>query len=345
MEQLVTRMNNVLSSLDIDAHCINAEQNRHLAFFDVQLGNATRIRKLELFSREISIGLRSENEPIITPMPKKGIVRFRVAMDRAETAEFHTLYNKHINTRPDGVMPFLLGENDEGKPLWLDMASNPHMLAAGETGSGKSCMLHVLIANAYKRDDVDLTLIDPKFGVEFLRYADRADVARDYDEAIMFLELIEEQMNNRYKKMVKYGVSSLDSSPSLFKKKLVIIDEVADLMLYDSNKKNPNRGRFEELLCGIAQKSRAAGIYMVIATQRPSVDIITGAIKANFPARLACKVSTATDSKVILDHVGAESLLGRGDAILNNSKHNNVRFQVAYVDVDNQKKSVENTYN
>lgn len=328
---MIQEMNDVLSSLSLDAECVAAQRNRHLAFFDVKLGDSTRVRNLELFSCEISLGLRSVTEPIITPRLKDGVVRFRFAMDNAEAVNFYDLYKEHCNEVPDGLMPFLLGETDEGKPMWLDMATNPHMLVAGATGSGKSVLLHVLIANALQRSDIDLMLVDPKFGVEFGKYEDCAEVARDYDEALEFLINLEETMNNRYKKMAKWGVSSIEHNPDIFKKKLLIIDEIADLMLYDRNKSNPNKGKFEDLLCSIAQKARACGIYMVIATQHPSVDIITGPIKANFPARLACRVSTASNSKVILDRPGAESLLGRGDAIISSAKYD-VRFQVAFVD-------------
>jgi S-DNA-T family DNA segregation ATPase FtsK/SpoIIIE len=328
MTELVDRMNEVLSALHLDAKCVRAELNRHLAFFDVE---TTRVRKLELFSREISMKLRSKTEPIIATIPKDGVVRFRFAMSDADIIPFEKLYNS--TKAPKGILPFLLGESDEGKPLWVDMADNPHMLVAGSTGSGKSNLLHVLIANALKRNDLDLLLVDPKFGVEFSRYTNLAMVAKDYKETIVFLESLNEEMEYRYKLMANLGICSIEQDQDIFSKKLVIIDEVADLIVEDNKKDNPDRGRFEDLLCGIAQKARACGIYMVIATQRPSIDVITGLIKANFPARLACKVSTSTDSKVILDRVGAESLLGRGDAIINNSRNSYVRFQVAYVNL------------
>ena len=110
-----------------------------------------------------------------------------------------------------------------------------------------------------------------------------------------------------------------------------MIDEIADLMFQDKDKLNPERGRFESILTQVAQKSRAAGIFIFLATQRPSADVITGLIKANFPARIACRVSSSVDSKIILDETGAENLLGRGDAIISSPEYNSTRFQVAYV--------------
>jgi len=333
--ELVSKMNAALSALSLNAVCVDAQCNRHLAFFDVELQEATRVRDLELRSREISLKMRSKTEPIITPIHKDGVVRFRFAMDDADTVPFEPLYNN--SKAPEGMLPFLLGETDEGKPLWVDMAKNPHMLVAGSTGSGKSTLLHLLVANALRRNDTHLVLIDPKFGVEFSRYDkyDNVSVSTDYDQAIDALYFLQKEMTDRYKLMAENGITSIEQVPHFFPKTLVVVDEVADLMLQDADKKNPNKGLFEDLLCSIAQKARACGIYMVIATQRPSVDVITGLIKANFPARLACKVSTSTDSKVIMDQVGAESLLGRGDAIIKTSRLDYVRFQVAYIDPAN----------
>ena len=324
--ELIDKMNGVLDDLSLKARCVAAEQNGHLAFFDLQ---TSRVSAIESFSREIAMGLRSKKSPIITTIPRLGIVRLRVAMGDAEVIPFDDIYNN--STPIKGTLPFLFGRDDEGNPLWVDMAKNPHMLIAGTTGSGKSTLLHVIIANALKRHDVELTLIDPKFGVEFARYSDTIHVAKEYSDALAELELIQSEMEYRYRLMFKNKVFSIDQDPNIFKKKLVVIDEIADLLLKDNSKSNPEKGKFEDILCNIAQKARACGIYMVIATQRPSIDIITGSIKANFPARVACKVSTATDSKVILDQVGAESLLGRGDAIINSVTHNYIRFQSAYV--------------
>lgn len=330
--ELVERMNAALSALALNAICVDAQRNRHLAFFDVELRESTRVRDLELHSREISLRMRSKTEPIITPVHKEGVVRFRFAMDDAVTILFDPLYNNA--TAPEGMLPFILGETDEGKPLWVDMAKNPHMLVAGSTGSGKSTLLHLLVANALRRNDTDLILIDPKFGVEFSRYDkhNKASVSVNYEQAIDALIFLKNQMNYRYQLMAMHGITSVEQNPDFFPKTLVVVDEVAELMLQDADKRNPNKGLFEDLLCSIAQKARACGIYIVIATQRPSVDVITGLIKANFPARIACKVSTSTDSKVILDQVGAESLLGRGDAIIKTSHLDYVRFQVAYID-------------
>lgn len=313
------RLNIVLSELDLNATCISAVQHRHLASCDVVLNKDCRVKHLEQLATEIALRMKSKTEPIISPVTEKGVVCLRFAISDSQAILFSSLYNE--KETPAGTLPFLLGEGEAGQKIWTDMANNPHMLVAGTTGSGKSVLLHVLIANALKRKDVELMLVDPKFGVEFTKYSNQAEVAIDYNSTIAFLDKLELVMNHRYQRMAKAGTMV----PDAFTKKLLIIDEAADLMLQD--KKNNNQ--FENKLCSLAQKSRAAGIYIVLATQRPSVDIITGLIKANFPARVACKVSSSTDSKVVLDRAGAEMLLGRGDAIINNSQYSYTRFQVA----------------
>lgn len=324
------KLNQILNGLKINAQCVNFRKHRHMASYDLKLELGSRIRKIELYSREIGLALKSKTNPIITPIPEEGIVRLRVASQQAETIYFQDLFRSA--QAPPGILPFLLGEMDTGEQMWMDMALNPHLLVAGGTGSGKSTFLHLLIANALRRNDTWIYLMDPK-GVEFSGYQQRVNrVSTTYEDAIYILDQIYFEMEKRYRIMRRAGVRSIEENPNIFPKCLIIIDEVSDLMMQDADKSNSRRGTFEKLLVSLAQKARAAGIYIVLATQRPSVDVITGLIKANFPARLACKVSSNTDSKVVLDQSGAESLLGRGDAILNNYNNHYSRFQVAYLD-------------
>jgi S-DNA-T family DNA segregation ATPase FtsK/SpoIIIE len=331
------KLNNILSGLKINAKCVNVSMHRHLVFCDLELDRGAKIRNIEVHAREIGLALRSKGIPIVLTNSEKGIVSIQFATREADTLSFLDLFNLNKKLVPEGILPFLLGENGNGEPLWLDMAKNPHMLIAGGTGSGKSTLLHTIIANAVFRNDVWLYLSDPKAGVEFSLY-NKYDccnfLATDYNSTLNMLESISEEMERRYQALSLFNISSIEQNKEIFPKIMVIIDEVADLILQDQDKHNLNKGKFEHLLCSIAQKSRAAGIYIVLATQRPSVDIISGRIKANFPARIACKVSSAIDSKVILDQTGAESLLGRGDAIINSAKYNYTRFQVSYIEAN-----------
>jgi len=324
---MIDSLNNILKSFKIKAECVGAKKHRHFAYYDVTLEPGTRISRLQRYANELAIAMRANSSIIIKPIPREGIVRLQTTTSKAKKLDFNELYK--FNKAPsDHILPFLLGETDEGKPLWMDIAKNPHLLVAGSTGSGKSVFLHTLIANAAKRHDVSLHLVDTK-RVEFNIYREGladvvTSVSNTYDEAINTFSFLHDLMESRYLYMSKIGVKSIEDQPNIFNKIVLIVDEAADLMLYEKGKV------FEDLAIKLAQKARAAGIYMVFATQRPSVDVFTGLIKANFPARLSCKVTSKVDSKVILDQQGAESLIGRGDAILNNSNFDMTRLQVAY---------------
>lgn len=329
-------LSNILAGFDIRGRCVNYEQHRHLAFYDVELEPGTTVAKLERRTREIALALKTKTAPIVKVISEKGIVRLHVATSDADTINLIDMFRSE--TFPYGMtLPFLLGENDEGKKLWTDFALHPHTLVAGGTGSGKSVFLHTLIANASVLNavgyrDIEVYLADPK-KVEFSAYKDPRinslvrEIAEDYNSTLAMLEYIQAEMEARYSAMAKLGVQNISECRGAFSYMMVIIDETADLMLYDKKKRE-----FENIVIKLAQKARAAGIHIVLATQRPSRDILTGTIKANFPARIACKVSSRVDSQVILDSVGAEHLLGRGDAIIRNHANDSERFQVAYSD-------------
>lgn len=318
-------MDEVLRSLKIKGRCKAVRDYRHFRLYDVELNAGQSIKKLESHAREIGLALRSRSVPIITMVPENGIVQIQITTGQAAAISFDELYERSLSSKPDGLMTFLLGEEANGNPIWLDMASNPHMLVAGSTGSGKSVFLHTLIANVLKRNDINLYLVDPKQGVEFSKYNDTCNsIVYDYNSAVKLLEFLSEEVERRYELFHRLNIKSIQESQYVIPKILIIIDEVSDLILQDTGKV------FQHLLVKISQKSRAVGIHMVLATQRPSVDVLTGLIKANFPARIAFKVSSAVDSKVILDCGGAENLLNRGDAILNCNKFNMIRFQSAY---------------
>jgi S-DNA-T family DNA segregation ATPase FtsK/SpoIIIE len=332
---MITAMNDVLQGLKIDGSCIHAETHRHLAYFDIALERKPAVlRKLENSAKDIALHIKSKTIPIIKLIPELGIVRLQVALKEAKPISFLNLYSGE--QIPNMIFPLLLGEDDTGKKLWMDMVNNPHLLIAGGTGSGKSTLLHSLIANAlfltsFRIRNIVVYLADPK-RVEFTEYRDLQlnnvikKVVSTYTETIETLENIERIMDSRYNEMHKFQMRNIEENPNRFSLILCIIDEVADLMMQD--KRN---GKLQNLIIKIAQKGRAAGIFLILATQRPSVDIITGLIKANFPGRIACKTASRKDSEIILDHPGAETLLGRGDAVLKNMKCDSVRFQAAYI--------------
>lgn len=325
---MIENLNEALVGFKVDAQCINARTHRHFGFYDLHLGPKCQVSKIVKMSSEIALKIRCKSVPIVKSIPEEGIVRLQVVMSAPESISFQKLYDGGI--KPKGLLPFLFGETDDGKLLWTDMSQNPHMLVAGSTGSGKSVFLHNLIANAARTPNTTLMLADPK-SVEFAPYR-KAElkhfipvISTSYDSTVAMLEGLVSEMEVRYSNLLKLGLQSIEQMRSPFDKIVVIIDEVADLILSDGR-----THRFEELVVKLAQKSRAAGIYLVLATQRPSVDVLTGLIKANFEARLACRVSSRVDSGVILDHPGAEHLMGRGDAIFKNRNNSSVRLQIAF---------------
>jgi len=325
----VGAVNKLFEGFKIKATCIGAERHRHFVYYDVELDPGTRISRISRYRDELAIAMKAKTSLIVKPIPEKGIVRLQTTHSLAEKLGFDDLY-RGSNAPLDFTLPFLFGDTDEGKPMWVDMAKNPHLLVAGATGSGKSVFLKMLIANAAKRDDTKLYLIDTK-RVEFNPYKNSIfsglveNVDNDFDSAMDTLKLLNAIMVERYKLMAEWGVNSIEEEP-IFDKIVLIIDEASDLMHYDRTKS------FEKQIAKLAGLARAAGIYMVFATQRPDVTVVTGLIKANFPARLACKVTSKVDSKVVLDRMGAEALAGRGDALFTSPVNDIKRLQVAYVE-------------
>ncbi len=337
---LQIRMNDVLKGLKIHGECVKVGVFRHLAFFDIKLSLGTSVSKLETRVREIGLGIHSKTAPIVKVVSDEGIVRIQVAMRKADSVslEKDILCKKFIYPgEKDMMLPIVLGESSEGENVMVDFATNPHTLICGSTGSGKSVLMHNLVANmvylnALGARDIELYLVDPK-QVEFVAYAAPefkeyvVDVISDYDSIVDLMERLEIEMESRYALLKEKGYRSLSENPSLMSQIVVVIDEVADIIVnYDKASK-----RFQRAVASIAQKARAAGIHIIMATQRPSTDVITGTIKANFPARIACKTSSKVDSQVILGAPGAEGLMGRGDAIITGiDSFDMTRFQVAF---------------
>lgn len=324
-----TNMNEVLDSLKISAECVGFGAHRHLAHFDLSLLSGTPISKIERSVREIALGIRSKSVPIVKPIPDQGVVRLQVAMK-----DIDPIYLKDIlsddDFYEDQMCPIILGEDEDGQKVVMDMADNPHLLVAGSTGSGKSILLHTIIGGANYLKNIGFRgiaffLFDTK-RVEFDKYMYLKDtwVFNTYESTVKEFELLVKWMNERYESFAKKGIRNISESPLGRAFVFIIVDELADLLLQDKDK------RLQSLIVNIAQKGRAAGYYLVLATQRPSVDVLSGVIKANCPARIACKTASRKDSEVILDCVGADRLMGKGDAILRNAKHNNVRLQIAY---------------
>lgn len=316
----ISNFNKILKSFRIDATCKDFIQYKNACHYDIELQPGTRIKEIEKYISEFSLALKAASKPNLRPIPELGLLRMEFINSQCKKINLFELGNKV--PLPPGKLNCLLGETFEGDPLWIDIVNNPHMLVAGTTGSGKSTMLHALIANILLYKNVELVLMDPK-NIEFYKYSDlgsrKIKICFDYADCLSTLNDISQEMERRYNLIKKYRLSS-----DYFPYKVLIIDEFADLISQDTD------FQFKSLLGKLAQKSRAAGIHIILATQRPSVDIVDGSIKSNFPARLSCKVASGVDSKVILDTVGAETLMGHGDALIKTNYLPLKRFQGAF---------------
>lgn len=318
----IEKLNSILDAFKVAAICRDFHEYKNACSYDIELKPGTRLKDLEKYSTEFSLALRTYSKPRINVLPESGVVRFEFLKSKGEKITLCELGQTAI--RPSGELTCLLGETLEGTPLWVDLAKNPHMLVAGCTGSGKSTTLHTIIANMLLYPKVQVFLMDPK-RIEFFLYDDEkiknTQVVYDFDQCVAMLEFLNEEMDQRYAQIKERKVD-VTNFPYL----VLIIDEFADLRLQDHS------NVFHKLLCRLAQKSRAARIHIILATQRPSVNVVDGMIKANFPARLSCKVASHIDSRVILDATGAEDLVGLGDSIINNNEHTLQRFQAAFTD-------------
>lgn len=315
------QFNRLLEAFNIKANCVSMSQVDNYVFYDLKLHHTARIKDIQKCSDEIALALHKPCKPSIKILHELGLVRleFMIPGDKVLNL-FDYFSNEDV---PFGGLVALLGQTVDGKKVWMDLAKNPHMIVAGTTGSGKSTILHNIIANMINYNDCEMFLIDPK-NIEFHEYEEKfnrsINVSYSYNDTIIVLDRLLEVMENRYME-IRSGKSPNDLSYIL-----LIIDEFADLIMQDKD------DQFFNKLCRLAQKCRAAKISIVLSTQRPSVNIISGAIKANFPARISCKVASHVDSKVVLDSIGAENLIGKGDALLIDNSRYMERFQVAYTD-------------
>lgn len=299
-----------------------------------------RVNKITVLQNDLALALAAPSLRIEAPVPGRAIVGIEVPNDTAtvvtlrsvmETKEFAHLARK-------SRLAMALGKGVSGTPIVADLAKMPHLLIAGATGSGKSVCMNAIIAGIIVNstpDQVRFIMIDPK-RVELTAYANIphmafSEVIVDVDKVVGVLQAVVGEMEARYKKFQDLGVRNIDSynkHPRILKKLpywVVIIDELADLMMAAPFE-------VEKLIARLAQLARATGIHLIVATQRPSVDVVTGLIKANFPTRIAFAVTSQVDSRTILDMVGAEKLLGRGDMLyLPQEASKPIRIQGVYV--------------
>lgn len=265
----------------------------------------------------------------------------KIGIEIPHQNRYTVYYKDQMEKLPDNLkLPIVLGEDTYGKPRYADLVDMPHLLIAGQTGSGKSVFINSTIASIISKrmpSEVEFLMIDPK-QVEFVAYSDiphlMEPIANDPSEAKRLLDIAVEEMEDRFRLLKKHKVKKLSEYHKKTGEKLpyiiFVVDEFSDLMMMGSK---AERQEVESKIVRIAQKARAVGIHMILATQKPLVTIVTSLIKANMPARMAFCVASGTDSRVILDEMGAEHLMGNGDMLINSPSisSNLMRLQAPWV--------------
>ncbi len=309
-----------LATFDIKVRVINAVSGPVITRFELKPDAGTKVSKISALQNDLALNLKATRIRIIAPLPGVGAVGIEVPNKKPVNVSLREMLEDTQFTGSEGKMPVVIGKTVDGKAVIADLADMPHLLVAGATGSGKSVCLNTIIMSLLFRFDpseLKLLLIDPK-RVEFSLYRDiphlYTPIITDTKKATQALKAVSFEMHNRYTKLSEIGARDISSYNASVEESMkmpyivVIIDELADLMLLEAR-------QVEEVITRLAQLSRAVGIHLVFATQRPSADIITGVIKANFPSRIALQVFSQIDSRVILDTGGAENLLGKGDML------------------------------
>lgn len=341
------------ASFGIKVTVERAEIGPSVTKYEVKPAVGVRVNRISNLADDLALALAAKDVRIEAPIPGKSLVGIEVPNSEIATVSFRELWEQS-QTKPENLLEIPLGKAVNGTARSFDLAKMPHLLVAGSTGSGKSVAVNGIIASILMKarpDQVKFMMVDPKM-VELSVYNDiphlLIPVVTNPRKASKALQKVVDEMENRYELFAKIGVRNIAgfnakveefNAQSEYKQVplpliVVIVDELADLMMVASKE-------VEDAIIRLGQKARAAGIHMILATQRPSVDVISGLIKANVPSRVAFAVSSGTDSRTILDENGAEKLLGRGDMLFKPIDENHpVRLQGSFISDDDVERIV-----
>ena len=312
-----------------------------ITLYEYQPSIDAKVSRIIALEDDLSLALEALSVRIIAPIPGRPVVGFEVSNQKRNAVYLSDILHGTEFFSFKGYLPLVLGTDIVGNAVIVDLVSMPHLLVAGSTGSGKSVALNSMLISLLcckTPDQLKLILIDPK-RLEFASYADIAHllfpIVTQPKKVTAILRWVIHEMENRYEKMAQIGVRNIFDLYEKADKKIVnevpliviVVDELSDLIMTAGKEA-------EKLIARIAQMARAAGIHMIVATQRPSVDVITGLIKVNFPSRISFRVTSKVDSRTILDANGAEKLLGKGDMLFLNVSSSISRIHGAYVSTE-----------
>jgi S-DNA-T family DNA segregation ATPase FtsK/SpoIIIE len=341
LEENARKLSSKLDNFGVSGKVTSIGTGPVITRYEFVPGPGIKVSKISSLANDLALAMKAPKIRVVAPIPGKGTVGIEVPNRKRHNVFIKELLMSEDFNRSVSYLTIALGKNIAGETVLSDIARMPHLLIAGATGSGKSVCINSIIASILfkaKPKDVRFIMIDPKRlelpvynGIPHLIFP----VLTEARESILILKQVLQWMEIRYREFAKAGVRDIEGYNHKMEEKkpyiLVIVDELADLMIQAS-------GEIESTLTRLAQMSRAVGIHLILATQRPSVDVITGLIKANFPARIAFQVASMTDSRTILDMIGAEKLLGRGDMLfLPPGKGSPVRLHGAYISTDEAK--------
>ena len=359
IEANIEKLEKVLSSFNVTAKVVEVHIGPTVAQYELEIASGTRVNKITTLSREIALALSKKDVRIEAPIPGKSTVGVEFANEKPTAVSFYEIMaSKIMQQNNDKKLMVPLGKSIMGDIGVCEINKMPHMLIAGTTGSGKSVCVNGIICSILMRakpDEVKLAMVDPKV-VELSVYNGiphlMCPVVSDPKQAAILLQKMVAEMEKRYHQFSDSGTKKIEGyneyvekwnkqHPDAPKEKMpfivVIIDELSDLMMVAAKE-------VEDSILRITQKARAAGIHLIVATQRPSTEVITGLIKANIPSRIAFAVGSGIDSRTILDQVGAEKLLGKGDMFfLPIGQNTPIRIQGSFINDDEIKKIIDFT--
>jgi S-DNA-T family DNA segregation ATPase FtsK/SpoIIIE len=338
-----------LASFKVEARVVNINVGPAVTQYELQPAVGVKVNKITTLDKDLALALAAPSIRIEAPIPGKSVVGIEIPNSSISSVAMRDIIESDDFTRSKAKLRLPLGKDVSGSSVVAGMERMPHLLVAGSTGSGKSVAINTFICALLMRhtpDDLKFIMVDPK-RVELVGYNGiphlLSPVVTEVERVVPTLKWAVREMERRYKLFAKVGVRNLDSYRGMAREQtdletmpyiVIIIDELADLMMMAPDD-------VETLICRLAQMARATGIHLIIATQRPSVDVVTGLIKANFPSRMAFAVTSQIDSRVILDQPGAEQLLGRGDMLFTAADSpRTIRIQGTYLTDDEVEKIV-----